>query len=80
MVSIGGALTVVEPHRLPVPDTNCHEPVEDVESFRCRRPGLHGMGTPTGDVRFADNGEREHSATLTSFFGDILSFPGTVFL
>lgn len=38
------------------------------------------MGTPTGDVRFADRGERGPSAALLSFFGDVFSFPGTVFL
>lgn len=70
-----GALAVVEPHRLPVPVTNCHESPDDVESFRCRTCELRGMGTPIGDVRFADNGERDSCAALPSLFGDVLSVP-----
>lgn len=58
-LSIQAAL--VEPHRLPVPVTSCHESPEDVESFRCRiRRVLCGIGTPIGDVRFVDKDKREN--------------------
>jgi len=70
-----GALAVVEPHRLPVPVTNCHESPEDVESFRCRTWGLRGIGTPIGDVRFADNDERDSCTAPLSLFGDVVNVP-----
>lgn len=74
------ALAVVEPHRLPVPVTNCHESPDDVESFRCRTCELCGIGTPIGDVRFAANDERGSGAVLPSLFGDVLSVPCATFL
>lgn len=70
----------MEPHRLPVPVTNCHESPEDVESFRCRTCELRGMGTLIGDVRFADSDERGSCATPPSLFGDVLSGPCATFL
>jgi len=80
MLSKCGALAVVEPHRLPVPVTNCHESPEDDESFRCRTCELRGMGTPIGDVRFVDNDERESCAAPPSLFGDALNVPCDTFL
>lgn len=78
-LSVCEALAVVEPHKLPVPVTNCHESHEDIESFRCRTRELCGIGTPIGEVRFAYKDERGPCVPL-SLFGDTVSTPGTIFL
>lgn len=52
-----GALAVVEPRKLPVPDIICHEPPDEEDSFRCRR--RPGTGTATGEVRLGGKGDRD---------------------
>lgn len=65
--SVSGALAVVEPRKLPVPDIICQEPPDEEDSFRCRR--RPGTGTATGEVRLCGKGDRDPCA-IPSLFGE----------